>query len=235
MDAPAFVARGTTHFGAHPPTDARPPKALQPCQVLAVATRPGSILPECRTCTVQLICNARQRANYQMGMYVFSFMRPECEAALGGKVAYSDLLAQRPHTLCELQRLTGKTLATLWRELQRLHADGVNIVAFGPHQEALYGYGPSCLAQYRDNSQRILRLLEQQGPLTVAAIGDYTKLNHSTIRRLLHGLQKHVAGPQVYISGRTKFRVPSGRLHCAPLWARRVGSSEGDCCAGAGG
>lgn len=185
-----------------------------PSQALPQGTQPGSMLRDCGTCAEAQLCLLRQRLNYRLRIFVFTFMHPECEDALTGRVDLYELLRMRPRTIAELARLTGKCYGTLWRELRLLNDQGVAVIAYGQHNESIYGIGPRAHGVCVENRRRIIELL-RQAPTTAPQLHQATGLHVATIRKLLRELERT---GQIYSQGRQDFRTLRGAIRHAPLW-----------------
>lgn len=208
--------RGTHVRAQTPAARGHNSEPLQPTQVAPLGNAPGSILPDCNKCSDLWLCRWRQRLNYQMGVFVFTFWRAECEAALTGTVDLTEVLTY-PRTIAELSALTGKCYGTLRRELHALEIHGINVIAYGEHGEAYYGYGPALPPPHGDNHSRILAELARCEPQIAQAIGDHVHLHVATVRRLLNEL---AAQERVHIVGKQQFTTAIGYIRQAPLWQR---------------
>lgn len=180
-------------------------------------TQPNGILnsgnlPDCALCPQRRLCAQHQSANYYANQFVFSFARPECEAALSDKVDLVALLNEMPRTMAQLHRATGRSFASLSRDLRACDA---RIVAYGKRGEAIYGMGEAFAATRLEVRDLILLALKERGPQTTNELSGCCNAHVSTIRRIIRAL---AAADLVSELATRKFRAPSGIIRQAPIW-----------------
>lgn len=180
-------------------------------------TQPNGILnsgnlPDCNLCAVRCLCSQHQSANYYAKQFVFSFARPECEAALSDKVDLVAVLNDAPQTMAQLHKLTGRSFASLSRDLR---ACAARIVGYGARGEAIYGIRGPDAGQRLEIRDLILMSLKECGPQTTNELSQRCHAHISTIRRTVRGLAQAELISEI---AKCKFRAPSGIVRQAPIW-----------------
>lgn len=203
------------HHAYLDPDPAPPPEKPAP-EVLDVRNVRGGNFPDCRACAMLRPCHAAQSANYRARKLVHPFARPECETAFAVQIGdIEGLLRAGPRTLTELCQLTGYTYPQARRRVLALREQGVNIVAYLPHNVPIYGYGPSAERQ-TEARMLILQRLRDGARLTAVEIGQAVAITATTARHILADLES--AG-KVYRAGETHVVTCQGKRHLTTLWA----------------